>query len=105
MTEVKIFFADNDPKGFEIGGHSSSNCNDEVGKTVCAAVSSAAYMAVNTVTEIIGDKLSASVEDGFMSVTSKGLSKSSVYVLKGFILHIKELSEQYPDKIRIISEV
>ena len=101
MTEVKIFFADNDPKGFEISGHSSSNCNDEVGKTVCAAVSSAAYI----VTEIIGDKLSAEVEDGFMSVTSNYLSKSSVYVLKGFVLHIKELSEQYPDKIRIISEV
>lgn len=105
MTEVKFIFADSDPKGFEISGHSSFNCNDEAGKIVCSAVSSAAYMAVNTVTEIIGDKMNSCVQDGFMRSVGEDLSKGSKDVLKGFALHIKELSAQYPDRIKITTEV
>ena len=59
MTKVKFFADEKGLCGFEIKGHSSKNCDDELGKIVCAAVSSAAYMAANTVTEIIGDKAAA----------------------------------------------
>ena len=64
MTKVKFFADEKGLCGFEIKGHSSKNCDDELGKIVCAAVSSAAYMAANTVTEIIGDKAAADVSDG-----------------------------------------
>lgn len=105
MTEVKILCADKDPFGFEISGHSSFDCNDELGKIVCSAVSSAAYMAVNTVTEIIGDKMDSRTKAGYMLSKGENLSESSKKVLKGFALHIKELSAQYPDRIKITTEV
>ena len=55
MTSVKFLV---DPKGiygFCVSGHSSRNCDDELGKIVCSAVSSAVYLVANTVTDVIGD--------------------------------------------------
>lgn len=102
MTKVK-FFADNKGLyGFEISGHCSENSDDEIGKTVCAAVSSAAYMAANTVTEIIGDTADAEVKDAVMRFTVKNPSSCTVKVLEGLKLHLTELSGQYSDNIRFI---
>ena len=55
MTSVKFLSKNESLYGFEIKGHSSVDCDDQDGKLVCAAVSSAAYMTANTITEIIGD--------------------------------------------------
>ena len=87
MTSVK-FLADEKLFGFEISGHSTVNCDDEVGKTVCAAVSSAAYMAANTITEIIGDKAKATVSDGAMYFKVKNPSDAAIMVLDGLRLHL-----------------
>ena len=86
--------------GFSISGHSSQNCDDEIGKIVCSAVSSAAYMAANTITEIIGDKAEITVTDGFMTLSVKNPSKETVTVLMGLELHLKELSGQYSNNLR-----
>ena len=101
MTSVK-FLADEKLCGFEISGHSTVSCDDEVGKTVCAAVSSAAYMAANTITEIIGDKAEAKVNDGEMYFKVKNPSDAAIVVIKGLKLHLTELSMQYSNNIKIL---
>ncbi len=91
--------------GFRLSGHATLDSMDVEGKTVCAAVSSAAYMTANTVTEIIGLEADASVDDGEMSFRIKNRSEKAQWMLEGFKLHITELAAQYPDRIRVISEV
>ncbi len=87
--------------GFEVAGHSTEDCDDLEGKLVCSAVSSAAYMAANTVTEIIGDKCDAVVDDGMMKILVENPSEKSRAVLEGFRLHISELSKQYSKRLKI----
>lgn len=91
--------------GFSISGHSSFDCDDLEGKLVCSAVSSAAYMAANTVIEVIGDQAEAEVDDALMVIRVKRPSEKTVAVLEGFKLHIEQLSLQYNDRISILSEV
>ena len=105
MTEFKILADEEGPFGFEISGHSSDNCDDIVGKTVCAAVSSAAYMTANTVSEIIKDSCSADVKNGYMKFCISHPSKESKDLILGLRLHIQGLSEQYGGRVRIITEV
>ena len=105
MTTVKFFLENNKVSGFETGGHSSFDCDDEEGKTVCAAVSSACYMAANTVTEIIGDSACADIRDGYMKFTVNSPCDKTAAVLSGLKLHIEQLSEQYSNRVRIITEV
>jgi len=102
MTSVKFLADSKGLYGFEISGHSSVDCDDEVGKIVCAAVSSAAYMAANTITEIIGDKADAVVDDAKMFFSVKSPAESTVKVLEGLKLHLFELSDQYSSNIKII---
>lgn len=102
MTKVKFLADKKGIYGFEISGHCSKDGDDETGRIVCAAVSSAAYMAANTVTEIIGDIADADANDAFMRFEVKNPSESAVDVLKGLKLHLTELSCQYSDNIRII---
>jgi uncharacterized protein YsxB (DUF464 family) len=86
--------------GFEISGHSGYA---EVGNDiVCAAVSSAAYMCANTLTEILGLKPELSETDGTMKLKLNAEeSRKADAVLKGLILHLEQLSLQYPDFIKI----
>ena len=88
---------------FTIKGHSGSA---ESGRDIiCAAVSSAAYMAVNTITEIIGENVEADVSDGYMKIVLSGRNQAATDILKGLKLHISELAKDYPDFIKIITEV
>ena len=68
---------------------------------VCAAVSSAAYMTVNTLTDIVRCQAKAEVSDGNMSfhVTTK-LSEAQ-QILEGFKLHIEALAADYPNNIKV----
>ena len=101
MTSVKFLVDENHLIGFEISGHSSVNCEDEIGKIVCSAVSSAAFMTANTITEIIGDKADIVVSEAKMFLKLANPTKSSVYVLEGLRLHLTELSNQYSNNIKI----
>lgn len=101
MTRVNFLADDRGLCGFEISGHSSKDGDDEVGKIVCAAVSSAAYMAANTVTDIIGDMADVFVDDAVMRFYVKKPSYCTVKVLEGLRLHLNELSEQYGSNITI----
>ena len=101
MTSVKFLSKDESLYGFEIKGHSSSDCDDVEGKIVCSAVSSAAYMAANTITEIIGDRAEIFVDEAKMFLSVKSPSRATVTVLKGLKLHLLELSDQYSNNIKI----
>ena len=79
--------------------------NDEAGKLVCAAVSSAVYLTANTITEVIGDKADITEKDGEMTLLVSSVSEHTKTVLKGFEIHILQLSEQYPRCIKVNSEV
>ena len=59
-------------------------------------------MAANTVTEIIGAKADATADNGAMSLIIHEPCERTEMVLKGLEFHLKELSKQYPDNIKII---
>ena len=84
---------------YEISGH--SDFSEQGSDIVCSAVSSAAYMAANTVTDIIGDFAAADVRDGYMRFEIKNPCESSKLVLEGLRLHLKELSKQYGKRLSI----
>ena len=94
-------FPDGREAGFCIRGHSGSG---EVGyDIICAAVSSVAYMTVNTMTDVIGVDVSVSVKDGYMEckITPED-AKACSSLLKGLRLHLVALCRQYPQNIQII---
>ncbi|MBQ4154013.1 MAG: ribosomal-processing cysteine protease Prp [Clostridia bacterium] len=107
MTTVAFYFEDELLSGFHIVGHSTANAEDELGRIVCSAVSSAAYMTANTITEIVGARAEISVneERGEMTLILKDGFEDSFNIMSGFMLHIKQLSNQYPDYIALTTEV
>ena len=85
--------------GFEISGHAMMA---EYGSDIlCAAISSAAYMAANTVTDVIGAKASAKARDGYISLHINEPDEYTDVVIKGLHLHMEGLKEQYPNHIKI----
>ena len=104
MTKVKFFLDGESIKGFSVKGHSTKNSADQNGKLVCSAVSSAAYMAANTILEVIGENAQVEVNDALMELMVENPSEDTKIVLKGFKLHIEQLAEQYSNNIKI-SEV
>lgn len=99
MTKVKFFADSKRVLGFKVSGHSSINCDDENGKLVCAAVSSAAYMAANTILEIVGDESYVDVDDAELELRVKNPSEQTDVVLLGFKLHMEQLSKQYSNHL------
>ena len=69
---------------------------------VCAAVSSAALMAANTITDVIGTPAKAEAESGSMIFHLSETNEKTEAILRGFELHLKELSKQYPLNIKVI---
>lgn len=87
--------------GFHITGHSGMAQYGE--DVLCAFVSSAAYMAANTITEIVCADARANVDDGDMclDVSEKDIPQCQV-ILKGLRLHLQETEKQYPDNLKVI---
>lgn len=87
--------------GFRISGHAKY---EKAGKDiVCAAVSSASYMAINTLTEILNIHANVSVDNGKMEVAIN--EKDTLLcrdILNGFRLHIKSLEKIYPKHLKVI---
>ena len=105
MTGVKFLTENGLLCGFSVQGHSSVNCDDEQGKLVCAAVSSAAYLTANTITEVIKDNAQIEVDEAKMYVFVKNPKNETVLALKGLKLHLTELAKEYKGNIKIYSEV
>ena len=107
MTEIQFIFTDELLTGFHMKGHSTASAEDEQGRLVCSAISSAAYLTANTVTEIIGADADVSVNEkkGEMRFEVKSNLEDAIPTLCGFKLHMEQLSGQFPEHITIISEV
>ncbi len=100
MIKVRFSVGNRQLKGFEISGHAMFA---ESGRdVVCAAVSSAAYMAANTITDVIGADAVAEAGEATMRVELNNPNEQAEAVLKGLELHLTELSKQYPQNIKII---
>ncbi len=99
MTEVNFYTAKNgDLLGFHVFGH--SGYAEEGEDIVCAAVSSAVYMVMNTVTDVMHIDAEVSVDDG--DAVFRILSKYAAAcrdILQGLKLHLLSLEEQYSDFI------
>ena len=105
MIHAKFLSTDKKLSGFVICGHGTENENDFDGRLICSAVSSAVYMAVNTITDVVGAKIDYSNFGDEFSVRILSKIDESQVVLKGLELHLKGLKKEYKNKITIISEV
>lgn len=87
--------------GYNVCGHADY---DDYGRDiVCAAVSSAALLTANTISEIIKVPADASIDnDGGMKFKiNENNANLCRDVLLGFKLHMLNLEEQYPKNITV----
>ncbi len=86
--------------GFDVQGHAGQA---EQGRDiVCAAVSSAVYLAANTLTEVCGCRATVVEQAGQLRVlVSEGEENKATTILRGLQLHLKGLCAQYPQYIQL----
>ena len=101
MIRVRFHTADDAIVGFSLSGHAGWGANGQ--DIVCAAVSSAAYMTANTVTEILGATANITVDDGYMDVRLTDKIADCQDILSGFRLHLEALQEQYPKRVHLMN--
>ena len=101
MIQADFFVnASGELTGFRITGHSGAA---EAGSDiVCAAVSSAAYLVANTVSDVLGAEARITADEGYMSVRVADRDVRGCRVLlEGLKLHLLGLEEQYPKSIQV----
>lgn len=100
MTTAKFLFSDDVIISFELSGH--SGYAEEGEDIVCSAVSSAVFMAANTITEILKLNPETVVRDGYLKVKMafEDARKSKV-ITDGLYLHLSELQNQYPNNLKL----
>ena len=100
MTTAKFLFSDDTIVSFEVSGH--SGYAEEGEDIVCSAVSSAIYMAANTIIEIMKLNPEAEVRDGYLKIqmNSDDARKSKV-ITDGLYLHLSQLQSQYPNNLKL----
>ena len=101
MIKVRFHTAKDTILGFTLDGHAGAGVRGE--DIVCAAVSSAAYMAANTVIEIIGATANVTVRDGYMQVMLTDKIADCQDILSGFQLHLQAMQEQYPKRVHLMN--
>ena len=99
MVRVTLLRRGVKPCGFCICGHAGGVAGNDI---VCAAISSAAILAANTVTEACGCRAVTKSSDGYLllSVVTADLDRCGE-VLEGLQQHMQELQRQYPNKIHV----
>ncbi len=101
MITVKFLTGQNVIKGFEVKGH--SGLAERGADILCAAVSSACYMTVNTLTEVLKVDVKAEVnEDGYMKAVISEATDEAQNLLRGFQIHISSLAKDYPKNLKVI---
>lgn len=102
MIAAYFFTAKNgDLLGFSIGGHAEWGISGD--DIVCSAVSSAAFMTANTITDIIGVSADVTIDKTGSMILK--ISPNDSYrcreILLGFKLHMVILEDQYPENIKV----
>ena len=100
MTTAKFLFSDDVIVSFELSGH--SDAGEEGTDIVCSAISSAVYMAANTIIEIMKLNPETVVRDGYLKIQMnlEDARKSKV-ITDGLYLHLSELQNQYPNNLKL----
>ena len=100
MTKAKFLFSEDVIVSFELSGHSGAG--EEGTDIVCSAISSAIYMAANTIIEIMKLNPETVVRDGYLklSMNIEDARKSKV-ITDGLYLHLSELQSQYPNNLKL----
>ena len=92
--------------GYKLSGHAGAG---EYGRDiVCAAVSSAAYLTANTLTDCFGVDCAVNTGEGTMELMvgktqDEAKLVTSDALIKGLREHLRQLREQYPNNVRIIT--
>ncbi|MBQ3918683.1 MAG: ribosomal-processing cysteine protease Prp [Oscillospiraceae bacterium] len=95
-----VFTKSGSTAGFTLTGH--SDLAEHGSDVLCAAVSSAAMLICNTVTDVLCDPTAeVSVEDDRISLTC---AQKGTDMVSALLLHMQLLSQQYPGNI-LIKEV
>ena len=101
MTKVTFRLREGRISGFCLDGH--SNYAQSGNDIVCAALSSAAYLVINTITDVMNIPSTADAKDGHIEIMiEKGYEDQCREILKGFEIHINTLKKQYPNNIKVI---
>ncbi len=100
MTKAKFLFSGDLIVAFELKGH--SGCGEEGTDIVCSAVSSAVYMAANTILEVLKIQAEAEVKSGYLKFTMgfEDAEKAKI-ITDGLYLHLSELQGQYPNNLKL----
>ena len=86
--------------GFECAGHAGyAQAGQDI---VCAAVSSAALLTANTITDFLNISAKAEAKDGYMLLMLNEESEQGTKVLDGLEAHIRLLAQEYPRSIKVI---
>lgn len=95
-----LILPDGHVQGFRITGHAGGEAGTDI---VCAAVSSAAYLTANTITEVLAVtplSLRADGDGMFLRLEPRDEPVCRA-LLEGLRLHLQGLEEQYPENIRV----
>ena len=85
--------------GFECKCHTGLSYSGE--DVVFAFISSACYMAANTVTEVMSLKADAAATDGYMRLSINQTPDKAQDIMNGLLFHLTELEKQYPKNIKV----
>ena len=105
MIKISFYKSSDYITGFSVKGH--SGYADEGSDIVCSAVSSAAFMTVNTLTDVCKADADVFVSDDPENplISLKLNSNFEKYrdIMQGFFIHIESLAEDYPKYIKLRS--
>lgn len=99
MISVKLFVDSGRLTGFEVSGHSGTAPKGQ--DIICAAVSSAADMTANTISEIYKASADITARDGYLKLSVKSDDELQK-LLRGFELHMRALAKEFPKNIKVI---
>ncbi len=99
MIRIEFFKSDDLITGFECKGHTGIADSGE--DVVCAFISSACYLAANTITDVINLDADAAQTDGYMRLQINSSPIKAQDILNGLILHLTELEKNYPNNIKV----
>jgi hypothetical protein rflaF_00230 len=86
-------------KAFCVKGH--SGYADAGNDIVCASVSSAVMLTVNTAAEFFGIDLDINVDEGDIRCEVKEISENSDRLLNSLKAHLSEVSNEFPNNLKV----
>lgn len=104
VTANFLMTASGNCKGFSVSGHSGYSVSGS--DIVCASVSSAVMLTINTANEFFGLNAIVKVDDNKISCSVQNSTKESDKLFLSLKEHLSAVSEEFPKYLKVnISEV